>query len=151
VDAASLAQLSADGKMTVIDRRSLMLGTAAVAAALALPRRPAASSVRPSLFITDTRIPAGMETAYLWRAAGVRVIDRAHEDLGRAWHSIIPNMLKKRQRSIAGLTFWVDSYICETFGREHGLAMQRDPAGAGEVLHGWVLKPVRALRSRPAR
>jgi hypothetical protein len=33
----------------------------------------------------------------------------------------------------------VDSYICETFGRECGLAMQRGAVGPGDELRAWFL------------
>lgn len=131
--------------MIGIDRRGLMLATAAAAVALAVPSRLTASPVRPALFVTDTRIPAGVQAAHRWRAEGVRVIDRAHEDLGQAWHSVIPAALKDRSGAIAGLTLWVDSYICEAFGRDHGLAIERAAVSAGEVMHGWVLKPAPTL------
>jgi hypothetical protein len=130
--------------MIELDRRSLMLGIGALVTALALPGRLAASGMRPALFVTDSRIAAGADAAQVWRAAGVRVIDRVHEDLGQAWHSLIPNLLEQRNGPIAGLTLWVDSYICETFGREHGLGMQRAPVPAGGLLHGWMLAPTGA-------
>jgi hypothetical protein len=137
--------------MNAIDRRSLMIGTTSLMAALALPGGLAANPIRPALFITDSRIAAGRGAAQDWRAAGVRVIDRANEDLGQAWHSAIPVILQAGQARIAGLTLWVDSYICETFGREHGLAMERTAMVPGDTLHAWMLKPRQVQSFSPVR
>ena len=126
--------------MSGIDRRGAIRRTALVVATLALPASLFAGATRPALFIFDGRIARARRAAATWQAAGVPVLDRMQEDLGRAWRRRIPAAAIGRAGAIAGLTLWVDSYICESFGRENGMAMQRDPLLADDPLHGWVLR-----------
>lgn len=125
--------------MNGIDRRGAVLGTATALVALAIPKPLLALGPRPALFVFDGRIARAREAAAAFGAAGVTLLDRERHDLGQAWHSRIPAILREPGGSIAGLTLWVDSYICETFGREQGLAMRREAAAAGDELHTWVL------------
>ena len=126
--------------MSGIDRRGAMRCTALVVATLALPAPLLAGATRPALFIFDGRIARARRAAATWQAAGVPVLDRTQDDLGRAWRSRIPAVAVGRAGPIAGLTLWVDSFICETFGRENGMAMERYPLLAADPLHPWVLR-----------
>ena len=125
--------------MNGIDRRTAVIGTAAALAALAIPTPLLALGPRPALFVFDGRIARARESAAAFRAAGVALLDRERHDLGQAWHSGIPSIVRERGGSIAGLTLWVDSYICETFGRERGLTIRREAVRPGGELHAWVL------------
>jgi hypothetical protein len=116
-----------------------MLGTASILAALAVGGPLRAAGAGPALFIFDSRIARAREAAAAYRAAGVPALDRNRHDLGQAWRGRIRHLVEARRGSIAGLTLWTDSYICEAFGRENGLAMWRSPIVPGDDLHAWSL------------
>jgi hypothetical protein len=125
--------------MNGIDRRRVVFGTASLVAALSVPGPLLAAGPRPALFVFDSRLARSRAIAEAHRAAGVAVMDREVLDLGQAWHGRIPQILAARGGAVVGVTLWVDSYICETFGRERGLAMYRDATVRGDGLHAWAL------------
>lgn len=125
--------------MRSIDRRGAIIGTATTLAALALPTRALAGDRRPALFVFDTRMAKAREAAAVYGAAGIPLLERGRTDLGQAWRTQIPEILLARGGPVAGLTLWIDSYICETFGRESGMVMRRQPGAPGDDLHAWVL------------
>lgn len=125
--------------MRSIDRRSAMVGTAATLAALALPTPLLAGEARPALFIFDRRMARAREAAAAYGSAGIPLLERGDTDLGQAWRSQIPKIVGARGGPVAGLTLWVDSYICETLGRENGMTMRREPGAPGDDLHAWLL------------
>lgn len=122
------------------DRRGAIRTTAAALAALAIPAPLLAGGSRPALFIFDSRMPGAAVVAQHWRAQGVPVLDRMAVDLGHAWRGDIAQQLRAGGGSVAGLTLWMDSYICETFGRDFGLALRRAPAGAAAPWQHWELQ-----------
>lgn len=123
--------------MILLDRRSAIGGTLAAAAALAIPARLAAQPRLPGLFVFDGRFEQARLAAAEMERAGVPVLDREAMDLGQAWRGPIASRLQGRP--IAGITTWVDSYICEVFGAEHGLTISRAPVETGATLNPWVL------------
>ena len=125
--------------MRLIDRRGAILGSATTLAAFTLPAPLLAGDARPALFIFDGRMVRAREAAAAYGAAGVLLLERGDIDLGQAWRSQIPEIVRARGGPVAGLTLWVDSYICETFGRESGMAIWRQPGAPGDDLHAWLL------------
>lgn len=127
--------------MTGIDRRDVLRGTMATAAiaAFGAPAPIFAATARPAIFIFDGRSAQARDAALAFRRDGIPILDRMEIDLGHAWRSHIPAHLAGGGM-IAGLTLWVDSYICETFGRELGLAMGREQGAPGTGLYKWSLR-----------
>lgn len=103
------------------DRRTVLKGTMALAALGAVPfalRREA-----PAIFIYDARFGVSRQLAEQWAARGVPLLDPRAYDLGLAWRDHIPRLLASNPR-IEGATLWSDRWVCETFGRSHGLGAQ---------------------------
>lgn len=131
--------------MTGIDRRTMLAGTAAaglVAAAPALAAAPAAAG--PMLFIYDERFAASRLEAEKVRARGGIALDPRQRDLGLAWREDIPRLLARAGGTIGGMTLWSDRFICETFARDHGLALAmarpvEEARGGAPGLGEWVL------------
>lgn len=132
--------------MIRIDRRTAIRGGVASLAALAIPARLLAAGSLPALFIFDSRMPGSGQLANAWRAQGVPVLDRMAVDLGHAWRGEIADRLRQGGGAIAGLTLWMDSYICETFGRDFGMTLEREPAGAAAPWQQWRLQMFRPVR-----
>lgn len=128
--------------MTDIDRRGLIKGAIATAtfAAVAAPGPLFAIGINPDLFIFDGRLAQARTAALEYRAAGIPVLDRQEMDLGNAWRTHIPERLMGGAGRIAGMTLWVDSYICETFGRDLGLGMSRSAGRQGMPIYHWLLQ-----------
>ncbi|MEL1249101.1 hypothetical protein [Aurantiacibacter gilvus] len=127
--------------MIAITRRTTLKGTLALAATSLAPSVLHAREARPGLFLFDARFAASRQLAEQWRAQGVPVLDSREHDLGLAWRERIPQALAANPR-IEGVTLWSDRFICETFGRDHSLAMTvADSAlpGADPALRQWVL------------
>ena len=122
-------------------RRTVMMGTLGVAAIGAMPVALRARDL-PAIFIYDQRFTASLELADRWRAMGVPVLDPRDHDLGLAWRGHIPDLLRRGSR-IEGATLWSDRFVCESFGRTHGLsAMATDfalPGERGGALRQWVI------------
>lgn len=123
-----------------IDRRGLMKAAFAGAVLVGLPAKLMAKDISPQLFIYDGRFPQALAAAKEWQGRGVAVLDSQAQDLGHAWREAIPKALA-HGGGIAGMTLWVDSFVCETFGRDHKLAMNRVAVGGadGGNLQHWML------------
>lgn len=124
--------------MSGIDRRGLLKGAVAGAALVGMPATLHAMSSSTSLFIYDGRFADARATAAAWEAKGVKTLDGQANDLGHAWRGEIADHLRAGGR-IEGMTMWVDSFICETFGRDHGMKIARERLNSGQQLHQWVL------------
>jgi hypothetical protein len=122
-----------------LDRRRAIVATATTLAALSLPAPLLARGASPALFIFDARIARARAAAAAYAAAGVPLLERNAEDLGQAWHERIPRTLRASRGPLAGLTLWVDSFVCETFGREDGMVMRREPGRPGDDLQAWIM------------
>lgn len=123
-----------------IDRRGLMKAAFAGAVLVGLPAPLFASAATPRLFIYDGRFAQAVAAAKEWQAQGVAILDSQTQDLGHAWRDTIPAMLALGG-GIAGMTLWVDSFVCETFGRDRKMAMKRTGPGADTAapLQRWIL------------
>ena len=106
-----------------MDRRSVIKAGALASLAVAQPALALGRSERPVLFVCDMRFAPSSDAARLWRAHGVPLIDPRTDDLGVAWRERIPQLLRKNPGGIEGLTLWSDKFICESLGRERGLAI----------------------------
>jgi hypothetical protein len=125
--------------MSGIDRRGLLKGAVAGAALIGVPASLKAMSSTTSLFIYDGRFEEAKLAAKQWQAKGVETLDGQANDLGHAWRGMIADRLSNGG-TIEGMTMWVDSFICETFGRDLGMKIARAPIDAGQQLHQWVLQ-----------
>ena len=122
------------------DRRSVLKGAAALAAVGVMPVGPRPGAL--AIFIYDGRFAASRELAQAWLVRGVPVLDPREHDLGLAWRNHIPGLLREGCR-IEGATLWSDRFICESFGKAHGLAPSTHdlalPGPAGLALRQWTL------------
>lgn len=125
--------------MIFIDRRGLIKGAIAGAALVGMPASLQAMTSRTRLFVFDGRFAQASAAAMEWQAKGIETLDREKIDLGHAWRDVIMERIGPGG-GIAGLTLWVDSFICETFGRDHGMSMQRESASPGKELRAWVMR-----------
>lgn len=132
--------------MIRIDRRTAIRGGVASLAALAIPARLLAAGSRPALYIFDSRMPGAGQLADAWRAQGVPVLDRMEIDLGHAWRGEIAARLRQKGGTIAGMTLWMDSYVCEIFGRDFGMTLRREAEGPAAPWQQWELQMRRAAR-----
>lgn len=127
--------------MIRLDRRSAITGSMATLAALTVPSSLLAAAGRPGLFIYDSRMPGAETLAAGLQARSVPVLDRMTVDLGHAWRGEIADRLRGGMGYVSGLTLWMDSYICETFGRDHGMAIQRQATvSAAAPWQQWELQ-----------
>lgn len=126
--------------MIALDRRTALRGGIATVAGAMLPAPLLAADSRPILFIHDSRMPGAAAIARMWEARGVKVMDRQDIDLGHAWRGPIAAALREQQGPIAGLTLWMDSYICSSFGRDFGLTITRQPPGTAAPWQQWQLQ-----------
>lgn len=130
--------------MIDVDRRTMLGGTAAAMLLAAKPAFAMAGEKLPALFIYDQRVPASRLAAEQLAARNVPVLDPRERDLGLAWREEIPRIVVRGGVSIAGITMWSDQFICESFGRDHGLtlkvlrALGADANGANGAQE-WVL------------
>lgn len=127
--------------MIAISRRTTLKGTLALAATGFAPSVLHAREARPALFLFDARFAASRQLAGEWQALGVPVLDPRDHDLGLAWRDHIPQALSANPR-IEGATLWSDRFICETFGRDHALAMTVTGSplpGTEPALRHWLL------------
>ena len=125
--------------MTLIDRRGVMKGAVAGAMLLGAPASLMATPPVPRFFIYDGRFTRAIADARIWTERGVQLIDGRDIDLGQAWRTVL-TAGRLQGGTVTGLTLWMDSYICETFGRDHGLAMVRRDTQADSGLQHWILQ-----------
>lgn len=125
--------------MSGIDRRCLLKGAVAGAAFVGLPASLRAMSNDAQLFIYDGRFSEARAVAAQWKARGIATLDSRAHDLGHAWRGTIAQNMRIGG-AIGGMTMWVDSFICETFGRDMGMKLDRAPVIAGQQLHHWTLR-----------
>lgn len=124
--------------MKICNRRQVLKGAAAGVALIGAPPLAFASPAKLPMFVFDGRFAQAIDEAEVWRARGAETIDSREVDLGRAWRDRIPEWLAAGGH-LTGMTLWVDSFICETFGRDHGLQLLRMNAGLGHGLGLWTL------------
>jgi hypothetical protein len=124
--------------MTTIDRRQLLGAALVSTVAIGNPATVRAATPNISRFIYDGRFEAALREAAGWRAAGVQVVDSRQTDLGTFWREVAAGRIPAN--GVAGLTLWMDSFICETFGRDHGMRIQRTTMDLGHGLKGWILR-----------
>ena len=125
--------------MSGIDRRGVLKGAVAGAALVGMAGSLGAMSSGVQLFIYDGRFSEARAVAALWKAQGIETLDSQAQDLGHAWRGMIAQKLP-RGGPVEGMTMWVDSFICETFGRDLGMKLNRAPSMASQHLHQWVLR-----------
>lgn len=128
-----------------IDRRTMLAGTAAAAGiVVANPSFAQMLRNRTSLFIYDARFDVSRQAAKQMAAQNIPFLDPRDRDLGVAWREDIPAMLADPNAIIAGMTLWSDQFVCESFGRDHGLSLSigdtpSGPSGRDIGLQAWVL------------
>jgi len=125
------------------DRRSVIKAGALAGLAVAQPALAIGQQGRPALFLWDARFAPSADVARLLRDRGTALIDAREHDLGIAWRGRIPELLSANPGGIEGLTLWSDKFICESFGRDHGLGVAFEKPvlqapGATPLLH-WRL------------
>ena len=128
--------------MITSSRRNVMKGAIALSALGVMPATLHARGPAPAVFIYDARFDAARELALAWQRRGVAILDPREHDLGLAWREHIPQLLAKGG-GIEGATLWSDRFVCEAFGKEHGLAAQpgeaRLPGDATGSLRHWIV------------
>jgi hypothetical protein len=120
-----------------MDRRSVLVGSAALAATAVAPRLARAAQPGVAIFIMDARFEQSLLAARRWERHGAAVLDPRETDLGLAWHRTIPERI--RNGGIAGLTLWSDMFICETLARQAGLRAVGPHVPVGRDLFQWSL------------
>lgn len=115
-----------------------MKGAIAGAVIAGVPAALQAANANVRLFIYDGRFAEARASAQLWQARGIQTLDSQRVDLGQAWREIIPPHLIQAGK-VAGLTLWVDSYICQSFGRDHGMKLDRVTRQSNSELFEWTL------------
>jgi len=125
--------------MSRIDRRRVLKGAVVGAALVGMPASLRAMSTGVQLFIYDGRFSDTRALAALRKAQGIETLDSQAQDLGHAWRGMIAQKLCGGG-AVEGMTMWVDSFICETFGRDLGMKLDRGPLIAKQQLHQWVLR-----------
>ncbi len=133
------------GRMTGVSRRGMMKGGAGALAVATLTPGPlrAATGLGPAVFVFDARFALSRTAAHDHASAGAELLDPRDHDLGVAWRSRFPAVVREGRR-IEGLTLWSDSLINQIFAREHGLAFtvaevaQSDDPAALPLYH-WSL------------
>lgn len=127
--------------MSGIDRRGLLKGAVASAALIGMPASLQAMTANTQLFIFDGRFAEARNLAAQWQTKGVETLDSQAHDLGHVWRRIISgNVVNFAAGDVQGLTMWMDSFICESFGRDLGMKLNRAPLSASQQLHQWAMR-----------
>jgi hypothetical protein len=122
-----------------LDRRDIIRGALAGTLSAGWSASPArAISARPRLFIYDGRFLAARRGALQCRSQNIATLDTQDTDLGLAWTTFLRSQTRGGT-ALSGLTRWMDSYVCESFGRECGLRMRRSADSREQDLYSWQL------------
>ena len=126
--------------MTWFVRREVVAGamaaTFAVRPALSYATQGAANR-SVAVFLYDSRFERSVAMAGSWSRQSAMILDTQACDLGQCWRSRIPDALASGG-GIAGITLWSDQYVCEQFGRDHGLKQRPSILLAHGLCH-WSL------------
>jgi hypothetical protein len=128
------------GKLPLgLDRRDIIKGALAGTLSAGWSASPAlAISPRVQLFIYDGRFLAARRCALLCRSQNIATLDTQDTDLGLAWTTFLRSQTRAGT-ALTGLTRWMDSYVCESFGRECGLRIRRSADTPEQDLYSWEL------------
>jgi len=125
----------------MIERRELMLTSAAAAAAAALPAQALAESLAPTRAIAavlvDPRYADSVAFAAAARTRGAQVFSLEDDDLGRLWRGALGEHFAAHSGAVAGMTSHTELFISSTFAAEQARrrlvfeAMHDSRAGLG--------------------
>ena len=120
----------------MLKRRDFITRSAASMAGAALPTNVSSSESRGleetgtcqhrrmpfDAVIVDARYSDSRRFAAVLQQQGARIID-TREDLGLLWYGALGAAFRNGPQRIAGLTPHSDLFICDSFGREHGVRL----------------------------